>query len=195
MAIKVVLFNGSPRKRGNTFQALEIVAGVLETEDIDTEIVQLADLELNHCKACYKCAAQKDGHCHGFDDDLNLVLDKIVAAEGVILGSPTFFAGMSSRMKALVDRAGLVGKVNGDLYKHKVGAAVVVARRQGACVTYNQLNLFFGIQQMILVGSSYWNLALGRDPGDIKGDEEGITTLENLGKNFAWILKKAKASG
>ena len=117
----------------------------------------------------------------------------MLQADGIILGSPTYFADVSTRMKALIERAGLVSKVNGDLLKHKAGAAVVAVRRAGATHVFSSINYFFLINQMFVVGSSYWNLGIGRAPGDVMSDEEGINTFRNLGKNFAFLLKKLKA--
>lgn len=188
--MKVVAFNGSPRKNGNTKQAIEIVFEELKNGGIEIELIQLAGKKIQHCLACYKCAEAKDNKCHGRDDDLNELLARMLEADGIILGSPTHFANVSSKMKALIDRAGLVSKVNGDSLKRKVGAGVIAVRRQGACAVFSDLNYFFLINQMIVPGSSYWNLGIGRDPGEIQDDEEGIRTFRNLGKNMAWLLKK-----
>jgi len=189
--MKVIAINGSPRKNGNTYQAIQVVFKELVNEDIETELVQLAEKTISPCKACYKCAENKDNRCAGTpDDDLNEILEKILGADGIILGSPTYFANVSSTMKAVIDRAGLVAKVNGDALKRKVGAAVVAVRRHGATDVFSALNYFFLINEMIVPGSSYWNLVIGRNPGDIQKDEEGIQTLRNLGKNMAWLLKK-----
>ncbi len=188
--VKVIAINGSPRKNGNTFQAIQIVFEELAKENIETELIQLADKKINPCKACYKCA-QKINKCLGTpDDDLNDILAKMLNSDGIILGSPTYFANVSSSMKALIDRAGLVAKINGDSLKRKVGAGVVAVRRQGATDVFSALNYFFLINEMIVPGSTYWNLAIGLNPGDIKKDEEGIQTFRNLGKNMAWLLKK-----
>jgi multimeric flavodoxin WrbA len=189
--VKVIAINGSPRKNGNTFQAIQIVFEELAKENIETELIQLADKKINHCKSCYKCAQTKNNKCGGTpDDDLNEILGKMLKADGIILGSPTYFANVSSSMKALIDRAGLVAKINGPSLKRKVGAAVVAVRRQGATDVFSALNYFFLINEMIVPGSTYWNLAIGLNPGDIKKDEEGIQTFRNLGKNMAWLLKK-----
>ncbi|GAB4330723.1 MAG: flavodoxin family protein [Promethearchaeota archaeon] len=191
--VDVLAINGSPRTNGNTRRCLGVVLEVLEREGFSTELVQLRPLKIDPCDSCYKCAREKDGRCHGPDDDLNGVLEKILRADCILLGSPTYFAGVSSKMKSVIDRAGLVCKVNGDLLKHKVGAPVVAARRQGACSVYSGLVYFFGINGMFVVGSSYWNLAIGRDPGDVERDEEGMATLRNLGENVAWLLRKLRA--
>lgn len=188
--MKVVAFNGSARKKGNTYHALQTVLEVLNNEGIETELIQLADKEISHCLGCYKCAGKKK--CMTHNDELNDLVDKMVEADGILLGTPTYFANIASKMKALVDRAGIISKTNGDMYKNKVGAAVVAVRRQGACHAFSGLNYFFLINQMIIPGSTYWNLGIGKDPGDVNKDEEGMQTFKNLGKNMAWLLKKLK---
>ncbi len=188
--MKVIAINGSPRKNGNTKQAIDIVIEELKKEGIEVEIIQLVGKKIQHCMACHKCVEAKDKKCHGHNDDLNEILGKCLEADGIILGSPTHFANVSSRLKALIDRCGFVSKVNGDLLQRKVGAAVVAVRRQGACAVFSEINYFFLINQMIVPGSSYWNLGIGLEPGDIQDDEEGKETFQNLGKNMAWCLKK-----
>ncbi|MHA1270032.1 MAG: flavodoxin family protein [Candidatus Helarchaeota archaeon] len=187
--MKVIAINGSPRKNGNTKRAIEVVFNELKDAGIETELIQLADKIIKPCLACFKCSGKKKCIAQQ-DDDLNTIVEKILEADGVILGSPTYFADVSSRMKAFIDRAGIISKVNGDLYKFKVGVAVVAVRRQGACHVFSSLNYFFLINQMVVPGSTYWNLGIGLKPGDIENDEEGIETFKNLGKNMAWLLKK-----
>ncbi len=189
--MKVVAFCGSPRKKGNTRQALEMVCAVLEKEGIDTSIIQLGGTRIHGCVACYKCAKKKDGYCHGHrDDKLNEYLDVMKDADGILIGSPTYFSNVSPEVKALIDRAGLVARLSGSLLKRKVGAAVVVARRCGASHVFSSINYFFLISQMIVPGSSYWNMGLALNPGDIQKDEEAKKTFNDLGKNMAWLLKK-----
>ncbi|MHA1726137.1 MAG: flavodoxin family protein [Promethearchaeota archaeon] len=189
--MKVVLFNGSARAKGNTFQALEIVRKELEKEGIECEYIWLGKEPLLPCKACFRCAGNKK--CIQEDDKLNEYVNKIRGADGIIIGSPTYFANVSSTVKAFIDRAGMVSKMNGDLYKYKVGAAVVAVRRQGATHVFSSINFFFLISHMIVVGSSYWNLGIGLAPGDIQKDTEGIETFKNLGVNMAYVLKKLKS--
>lgn len=190
MVIKVVAFNGSPHEEGNTTQALQVVLAELENEGIETELVQLHPLKINECIACFKCAEMLDQHCHGHKDDLNACIDKMVAADGILLGSPTYFGGMTSKLKAFVDRAGFVSTRNDFLLNRKVGAPVVVVRRQGATDVYHGICNFMAINGMVMVGSSYWNMAIGRAPGEIANDAEGQETLRNLGQNMAWLLHK-----
>ncbi len=191
--MKVVAFNGSARKGGNTETLLKVVLEELEKEGIDTELVSLAGLNLSGCIACYKCFKNKDRRCSGPDDEINDFISKIEAAQGVLLGSPTYFADISANMKALIERCGMVARANGDMYRMKVGAGVVAARRAGAYHVFSSLNAFFLIGQMVVVGSSYWNLGIGKDPGEAQKDEEGVKTMQNLGKNMSYLLKKLYA--
>lgn len=190
--MKVIGFNGSPRKEGNTFAAIRTVFGELEKEGIETEVLQLGSSNIRGCRACYKCFETKDKRCIQ-KDDLNGFVEKMVSADGIIIGSPTYFANVSSEVKALIDRAGLISRANGNLFSRKAGAAVVAARRAGAVNVYQNINLFFGIGNMIVPGSSYWNIGIGRNPGEILNDEEGMKTFRDLGQNMAWLLKKLKA--
>lgn len=191
--MKVVAFNGSPRKGGNTSQLIQIVFDELKKEGIETELVEMANSRLRGCTACYKCKENQDRQCVLKDDLCNEYIAKMIEADAIILGSPTYFANVSSEMKALIDRAGVVGRANGDLYKRKIGAAVVAVRRAGAVHTFNSLNHFFFIEQMIVPGSVYWNLGVGKAVGEVQEDEEGVETMKVLGQNMAWILKKVKA--
>jgi multimeric flavodoxin WrbA len=188
--MKVVAFNGSPRKEGNTAILINHVFGELEKEGIETELVQLAGKSLQGCISCYRCFSNKDRQCSVKKDELNNYLEKMIGAEGIILGSPTFFSNVTAEMKALIDRAGLVSTANGGMFRHKVGAAVVAVRRAGAIHAFNSMNHFFLYSQMIVPGSSYWNLGIGLMAGDVDSDEEGIRTMRVLGQNMAWLLKK-----
>lgn len=194
--MKVVVFNGSPRKGGVTEQSLNLVMDELKSAGIEVEYIWIGMDKIQGCIACYKCADNKDKRCSVKTDKLNEYLEKMLDADGIILGSPTFFADTATRMKALIERAGLVSKVNGDLLKHKVGAAVVAVRRAGATHVFSSINYFFLINQMFVVGSSYWNLGINPnvgEPGDFKNDEEGHKTFHNLGKNFAFLIQKLKS--
>jgi len=192
--MKVVAFNGSPRANGNTSILIEHVFKPLREEGIATELVQVGGQDIHGCRACYQCFERKDGHCV-FDDLLNVCVDKMKEADGIILGSPTYFANVSAELKALIDRAGLVNVANGRFLQRKVGAAVVAVRRAGAVNAFDAINHFFQSTHMIIPGSSYWNLAVGREIGEVEGDDEGMATMENLGKNMAWLLKKLHAEG
>ena len=188
--MKVVAFNGSARKDGNTAILIRHVFQELETEGIETELIQLSGSKIHGCIACMKCFENKDQRCSVKDDIINDCIGKMLDADGIILGSPTYFANVSTEMKALIDRAGMVSRANGDMLARKVGAAVVAVRRAGAIHVFNSINHFFFIGQMIVPGSSYWNLGMGRQKGEVESDEEGIQTMKVLGINMAWLLKK-----
>jgi multimeric flavodoxin WrbA len=188
--MKVIAFNGSARKNGNTAILIGYVFEELKAEGIETEMVQLAGKNIPGCIACYKCVDNKDQQCGVMDEFLNGCIDKMKEADGIILASPTYFADVSSNLKSLIDRAGLTAKANDDMLRRKVGAAVVAVRRGGAIHVFDTINHFFFISQMVVPGSSYWNVGIGREKGEVENDEEGITTMRNLGRNMAWLLKK-----
>jgi len=188
--MKVVAFNGSPRKEGNTFQSLQIVMAELQKEGIETELIQVGGKALHGCTACYGCYKNKDRECVIKKDDLNTYVAKMIEADGIIIGSPVYFSNVTSEVKAFMDRAGLVARANDYLLDKKVGAAVLAVRRAGATFAFSAINFFFFIQQMIVPGSIYWNLAIGREPGEVQNDEEGILTFKTLGQNMSWLLKK-----
>ena len=191
--MRVVALNGSPKPEGNTYHLIRRVFAELEKEGIETEYVHFGGKPLRGCTACFKCRENKDKKCALPDDGLNGYIEKMERAEGIILASPTYFSNVTAEMKALIDRAGFVAKGNGGLFRRKVGAAIVAMRRAGGIMAYNDLNLFFGIQEMIVPGSSYWNVGIGRMPGEVLKDEEGLQTLDTLGKHMAWLLKKLYA--
>ena len=191
--MKVIAFNGSARKDGNTAILLNIVLGELKAEGIETELYSLAGKPIQGCIACYQCFEKKDRRCAVENDIVNECIRKMDEADGILLGSPTYFADVSAGMKALIERSGMVGRANGGMHRRKAGAAVVAARRAGAIHAFNSINFFFTISEMMVVGSSYWNIGMGRQPGDVNNDTEGIQTMKDLGRNMAWLLKKIKA--
>jgi len=188
--MKVVAFNGSPRAGGNTAQLVQAVLGELAQAGVETELVELAGTHPHGCQACMQCFERKDNRCAVDTDPMNDWIAKMQAAEGVILASPTYFADVTTELKALMDRAGYVCRGNGGLLRRKVGAAVVVARRAGAIHAFDTINHFFLINEMIVPGSSYWNLGYGRAIGEIQQDEEALRTMRTLGQNMAWLLQK-----
>ncbi len=192
--MRVVAFNGSPRPDGNTARMLQGVLGELEREGIGGELVQLGPLNLRGCRACYRCFATKDRRCAVANDALNACLEKMIAADGILLGSPTYFADLTPDLKALIDRAGMTARANGDCFRRKVGAAVVAVRRAGAIHAFDSINHFFLISQMIVPGSCYWNIAIGREKGEVEQDAEGQRTLQVLGQNMAWLLQRLHAA-
>ena len=190
--MKVVAFNGSPRKDGNTATLLKRVLQVLEARGIKTELIQLAGTPLRGCNACRTCLATKNKRCAIEDDNVNEYIQKMLEADGIILGSPVYFSMMTPELKALIDRVGYVARANSDMFRRKVGAAVVSVRRAGAIPTFDAINHFFLISQMIIPGSSYWNIGVGQKKGGVEGDKEGIETMVDLGKNMAWLIKKLR---
>ncbi len=188
--MKVIGVNGSPRKDGNTFLLLQTVFRELNQQGIDTEMIQLGSQNIRGCTACYVCMQKKNRQCVIADDCFNNDLARLAAADGIILGSPVYSAGVSSQMKAFIDRASIVLAANRGLLKHKAGAAVVAARRGGAISAFDTLNHFLHSKEMFLVGSNYWNMVYGRDIGEAASDSEGMDNMRNLGQNMAWLLKK-----
>lgn len=191
--MKVVAFNGSARKGGNTATLLKQVLEEIAKEGIETELIELAGRAVPGCIACYKCFERKNRQCAVDNDIINEAIARMSEADGILLGSPTYFADVSASMKGLIERCGMVSRANGDMFKRKVGAGVVAVRRAGASHVFSSLNNFFTIGQMIIVGSSYWNIGIGRDPGEVLNDQEGIKTMQDLGRNMAWLIKKIKA--
>lgn len=189
--MKVVAFNGSPRQNGNTAESLKLVLGELEKKGIETELVQLGGQKVFGCLACGMCAKNKDKRCARKDDEMNKFIEKAAEADGILIGSPTYFSNVSPEVKAFIDRCGYVNIANDrSLLRGKVGAAVVSVRRAGSNFVYSAINFFFGISEMTIPGSTYWNMTLSRDIGDLQKDEEGIQTFKTLGKNMASLLKK-----
>jgi multimeric flavodoxin WrbA len=188
--MRVVAICASARKNGNTARLLRTALGELAERGIETELVELAGQKLRGCTACLKCRARKDRRCSITDDPVNDCIAKMDAADGMLLGSPTYFADVSAEMKALIDRAGYVSRSNDDMFKRKVGAAVVAVRRAGAIHAFDTINHFFTIGQMIVPGASYWNIGIGREAGEVDNDVEGLATMRSLGQNMAWLLEK-----
>lgn len=190
--MKVVAFNGSPRKDGNTAMLLRKVLSPIARAGIDTELVQVGGLGFHGCMACYRCFESKDRQCVIHSDDVNACIQKMIEADAVIMGSPTYFAGVTSDMKALIDRAGLVAVANGRLLSRKIGAAVAVNRRGGAVNVVDDINHLFLMSRMIVPGSTYWNFGTGLNPGDVENDTEAIENMHDLGETIVWLLKSLK---
>lgn len=188
--MKVVAFNGSPRKDGNTSLLIRHVFAKLEEAGIECELVSLAGHVIRGCTACGVCRSRRDRHCSINTDVVNYCIDKMLDADGIIIGSPTYFAAMTAETKALIDRVGYVARGNDNMLRRKVGAAVTSVRRAGSINVFNAINAFFLINEMIVPGSTYWNLGVGRAIGDVENDEEGIATMEQLGENMAWLLSR-----
>ncbi len=188
--MKVVAFNGSARKDGNTAILINQVFSELEKQDIETEMIQLSGQKIRGCIACCKCFENKDQRCSVKDDIVNDCIEKMLQADGIILASPTYFADVTAELKALIDRAGLVAKANADMFGRKAGVAIVAVRRGGSVHAFDSINHFFLINQMIIPGSCYWNMGIGLEKGDVEKDAEGLQTMKTLGQNMAWLLKK-----
>jgi len=190
--MKVIAFNGSPREEGNTHRLLRHVLEAVEKEGIATELVQVGGRKVQPCTACGKCFENLDRRCIQESDMVNDCIGKMIAADAIVIGTPTYFAGVTPEIKAFMDRAFFVGKANGDLFRHKLGAAVAAERRSGAVCAVDTINHYFGISGMFATGSRYWNNAKGMAPGDVENDEEGVDTMKQLGENIAWFLKKTR---
>ena len=191
--MRVVGLNGSARKDGNTAMLIHAVFEELKKEGIETEMIQMAGKKIQGCLACYKCFKNKNRRCSVDRDILNGIIAKMENADGILLGSPTYFSDVSSGMRAFIERCGFVGRANNYMFKGKVGASVVAVRRAGAVQAFTSMNLFLHYMQMVMPGASYWSLAVGRDPGDVLKDDEGMQTMRDLGRNMAWLLKKLHA--
>lgn len=193
--MKVVAINGSPRKDGNTAVMIRSALAELEKAQIQTEFVQLGGQRVHGCTACYKCKENLDGKCVIDDDMINQCIGKMAEADGIILGSPTYFANVSTEMKALIDRSGLVARANNYMFKRKVASAVIAVRRAGAVIAFDAINHMYLINQMIIAGSVYWNMGFGGAKGQAAEDAEGIETMQTLGRNMAWLLEKINTRG
>jgi multimeric flavodoxin WrbA len=188
--MKVVAVSGSARKGGNTAVLLAEVLEPLEAAGHECRLIEMAGKDVRGCTACGRCRELKDGQCHGRKDFGNEVIAEIFSADAIVLGSPTYFADVSAEMKALIDRAGYVARSQPDLLARKPGAAVVAVRRGGAIHAYDTINHFFLLSEMIVVGSSYWNIGIGREKGQVAEDEEGMGTMRRLGENMAWLMER-----
>lgn len=187
--MKVVAFNGSPNKEGNTWNALKMVTAELEAAGIETEIVQVGNKAVRGCAACYQCVKNRNEQCVLPGDDVNGWIQKMKQADGIILGSPVHFAALGGTMKSFLDRAFFVSSVNDGMFRHKVGASVVAVRRSGGLTAFDQLNNFLNYAEMLIPTSNYWNVIHGRAPGEVIQDLEGVQIMRVLGKNMAWLLR------
>lgn len=188
--MKVIAFNGSPHIDGNTATLINHVLAILRKNEIETEIVQVGGHALRGCASCGWCGQNPVKKCVISDDLINECIAKMDAADGIIIGSPTYYANMTAETKALIDRAGSVTRRNGNLLQRKVGAAIVAFRRAGGINVFNAINDFFLINQMVVPGSNYWNLGMG----NVSSDTEGLQIMEKLAENMAWLLKLIKSS-
>lgn len=187
--MKVIAINGSPKNNGNTAYGISVAAKELTDAGIEVEILNIGTDPVRGCIACGKCYKNKNKQCV-FDDDItNGFIAKMAEADGIILGAPTYFAGLSGSMKCFLDRAFYVHSANGGLFRHKVGGSLSAVRRAGATATIDQLNRYMLYAEMPIASSNYWDVIYGRMPGDSEQDGEGNQTMRILGKNMAWMLK------
>ncbi len=187
--MKMIAFNGSPNKEGNTFQAISMVAAELIIEGIETEIVQVGNQAIRGCTACNQCMKNRNERCVLPGDDVNDWIEKMKHADGIILGSPVHFSAIGGAMKSFLDRAFYVAGFNNSMLRHKVGAAVVAVRRSGGLPTFAQLNNFLCYAEMLIPTSNYWNVIHGTRPGEVTQDAEGVQIMRVLGKNMAYLMK------
>ncbi len=187
--MKVLAINGSPRQKGNTYTALMTVADKLKEKGIETEVVQVGAMYMQGCKACNACAKLKNETCPMYKDELNDIVQKAKEVDGILLGSPVYYAGVNGSMKSFLDRFFMVCGVNGNLVRHKVGASIASVRRSGGIQTVDELNKYIQYSEMIMPTSNYWTVVHGNVPGEITNDLEGVQILEVLGENMAWIMK------
>jgi multimeric flavodoxin WrbA len=187
--MKVIAIHGSPRKEGNSYYALMQVGRALQEEGVDFEIIQVGNKFIQGCTACGKCKENKDGKCTITDDMVNDTLQKMKEAKGIILSSPVYYSGIAGTMKCFLDRAFSVSAANGCWFRHKVGASVTAVRRSGGSMTFDGLNRYLAMEEMLIPSSNYLNIIHGRDIGDAADDAEGTQIMQLLGKNMAWMLK------
>ena len=192
--MKVIAIHGSPNKEGNTFHALNMVGEELIAAGIEFEILHIGNKLIRGCLACGKCFVNRDERCNTTTDDLNLWIQKMKAADGIIIGSPVHYAGIAGTMKSFLDRLFYVSGANGNFFRQKVGAAVVAVRRTGGSSTFDCLNHYLNITEMIIATSNYWNVIHGRAPGEALQDAEGVQCMQVLGRNMAWLLKMKEAT-
>jgi multimeric flavodoxin WrbA len=190
--MKVIAFNGSPHRDGNTYHLIRHALDAIEKAGIETEIIQIGGKNVHPCLACGKCLENRDRQCIQKKDMVNECIEKMLAADAIIIGTPTYFAGVTPEIKAFMDRAFLVGKAYDDMFRQKLGAAIAAERRSGAVCAVDTINHYFTISGMFSAGSRYWNNAKGFMPGEVESDEEGIDTMKQLGENIAWFVKKTR---
>lgn len=187
--MKTFAINGSPKADGNTATAMKTVLAEIERQGIETELVTIGQKVVRGCTACGTCGRERNRKCVFDGDEVNALLPKMIEADAILIGSPTYYSGVNGTMKAFLDRTFYVAANNDGLFRHKVGASVVAVRRSGGIPTFDQLNKYWQISEMLSVGSSYWNVIHGTVPGEAPQDEEGMHVMRTLGRNIAWLLK------
>ena len=187
--MKVIAINGSPKKKGNTYHALRLVGEQLEAKGIEMEILQVGIKNVKACTACNMCAKNQDEKCIIKNDDVNDWIQKMKEADGILLGSPVHYAALGAGMKSFLDRAFYVSGVNGNLFRHKVGASIATVRRSGGLPAFNEMNNYLNYSEMMIPTSNYWNVIHGLFPGEVHQDEEGVQIMRVLGKNMAYLME------
>ncbi|CAK8725172.1 Multimeric flavodoxin WrbA [Candidatus Electrothrix aarhusensis] len=181
--------NGSPRKGGNTEALLKEVLGELDNEGWETELIKVGGTDIRGCLACNGCFKNQDNQCVQKKDAFNEIYSKMIKADAIILGSPVYFAAVGADLKAFIERAGYVAFANNHAFAGKIGAAVVAVRRGGATHTFDSINHMFQMSQMILPGSTYWNMGFGLNKEDVQDDTEGMANMRHLGRAIGWLGK------
>lgn len=187
--MRVVAINGSPEVKGNTAIALDLVCDTLHKQGIETERIEIGKKAMHGCIGCGVCFEKNNRRCVFDDDILNGVMDKLLTADGLLIGSPVYYAGINGALKSFLDRAFYVAMANGGLFRHKVGAGVVAVRRGGEVAAWEQLNKYLTISEMFVPSGNYWNMIFGMEPGEAVKDTEGAQNMRVLGANMAWLLK------
>lgn len=186
--MKVIAINGSPNAKGNTYHSLELVAAPLREQGIEVEIVHIGNKTIRGCLGCGSCRKKQNEQCV-LNDGVNEVVRKVKEADGLLLGTPVHFSGVGGTMKSFLDRLFYVSGSNGNLFRHKVGAAVVAVRRSGGVSTFDELNHYLHFAEMLIPTSNYWSVIHGREAGEVLRDEEGVQIMTVLGENMAWLMK------
>ncbi len=192
--MKVIGINGSAKKDGNTYKSLSIMADILKEHGIDMEIIQVGSMRMGGCIACNACSKVKNGTCPAYQDGLGEILQKAKEADGILLGSPVYYAGVAGGMKSFLDRFFMVNGVNGNFLRHKVGASIAAVRRSGGIQAVDEMNKYIQYSEMFMPTSNYWTVIHGNQPGEVHEDAEGVQILEVLAENMAWLMKVIQQS-
>lgn len=190
--MKILSVNGSPRRKGNTAVMLDRVCKPLADAGHEIDEVYLQGMDFAPCKACSVCIKKKDRRCHGYEDDCNDVIERVIASDVILLGSPVYFGSVTGQIKAFMDRVGFVNRVNTPFLDRKIGAAMSTARRAGELLTFAELCMWFLVNGMVVPGSSYWNVGHGLKEGEVANDKEAMETCDDLAKNIAWLMETTR---
>ncbi len=189
--MKILALNGSPKKNGNTHAVLELIEKEALSQDVEIEIINIGDKNIHGCIACEYCKRSEEKKCVFKEDILNEVVEKMADADGIIIGSPVYYAGINGTLKSFLDRAFYS---NSQRFKYKVGFGFTVSRRSGEVAAFNQINNYFNLAEMIIPPSQYWNVIHGLTPNEVLQDGEGIQTILKSTKSMIWLLKNLEFS-